>query len=95
MFKLIPIATEKSTALGTMKKHAFYAPKEMTKIQIKQAVHELYGVRVTTVRTLKSREKLRGALTKRPGVKRPERKKVIITLDTDKPLDFTKLKKEK
>lgn len=73
-----PVITERSTALMAQNKYTFEVEPSANKHQIKQAVEEIFGVKVLKVNTMRHRGKL-----KRMGRfvgRRPERKKAIVTL---------------
>lgn len=54
-----PIVTEKSMNGTTMKMYTFEVAKNANKIEIKKAVEELFGVKVSKVNTLNVRGRLR------------------------------------
>lgn len=56
---LAPVVTEKSTDLQKENVYVFKVPLNATKIDIKNAVEELFNVRVEKVRTLRVNPKLR------------------------------------
>ena len=73
-----PIITEKSMEGLQDKKYTFRVAKEANKIQIAQAVEELFGVKVSKVNTMNCRGR-----SKRVGMNRgktPDWKKAIDTL---------------
>ncbi|MGI6317493.1 MAG: 50S ribosomal protein L23 [Firmicutes bacterium] len=75
---LKPLVTEKSTAQMEEKKYSFVVDKKANKIQIKNAVEEIFDVKVRNVNTLSVKGKPR-----RMGVHRgyrPGWKKAIVTL---------------
>ena len=82
-----PIITEKSMAGIGMKKYTFEVSKTSTKIDIKRAVEELFGVKVASVNTMNCRGR-----AKRVGLSRgttPAWKKAIVTLTADsKTIEF-------
>ena len=82
-----PIITEKSMALTAEKKYTFEVPRDVNKIEIKKAVEEVFGVKVSKVSTMNVLGKF-----KRQGVhlgKRPDRKKAVVTLTEDsKTIEF-------
>jgi large subunit ribosomal protein L23 len=57
-----PVVSEKSYVLATADKYTFRVHADAHKTQIKQAIEELFGVKVLEVRTLsvKSKPKRRG-----------------------------------
>ena len=82
-----PIITEKSTQLSEHNQFAFRVAKDATKPEIRAAIENLFGVKVTGVNTLvvKGKTKMfRGRRGKRPDVK-----KAIVTLAEGESLDYT------
>ena len=81
-----PVISEKSYALLAANKYTFRVHENSNKTQVRQAVEEIFGVRVTGVSTawVKSKPKRRG-LTK--GQRR-RWKKAIVTLHPDNKIDF-------
>ena len=84
---LQPVLTEKGYDGIASKKYTFIVKRDANKTQIKAAVEKLFGVKVESVNTLKSKGKL-----KRMGRKEgytPDRKKAVVTLKEDsKPIEF-------
>lgn len=81
-----PIVSEKSNALMGEGKYTFVVHPRATKIQIRQAVEELFGVRVKAVNTANVRGKPR-----RMGVHRgytPRWKKAVVTLAPGEKIRF-------
>jgi Ribosomal protein L23 len=86
-----PVITEKMTAISEkLNRYAFIVDKRANKIQIKNAIHDLYGVKVTAVNTInykgkpKSRYTKSGVLNGRSGAF----KKAIVTLAEGETIDF-------
>ncbi len=86
-----PVITEKMTDLGEkLNRYGFIVHKKANKLQIKNAVEELYGVDVNTVNTMnysgkqKSRNTKSGAITGRTSAY----KKAIVTLADGETIDF-------
>ena len=78
---LAPVITENSMAGIADKKYTFKVATNATKVEIAQAVEELFGVKVAKVNTIKLPGKW-----KRMGVhvgKRPDIKKAVVTLTAD------------
>ena len=84
---LLPVVTEKSTHLiertnaqgVPQNAYTFKVASHATKIEIRQAVEAIFGVKVQNVRTLWRRSKLRR--NRRGGHTRtPEWKKAVVTL---------------
>ncbi len=82
-----PMLTEKGTHMKeTDNKVIFKVAKEANKIEIKQAIEEIFKVKVDRVATMNYKGK-----TKRMGRnegKRPDWKKAIVTLKKGEKLDF-------
>lgn len=82
-----PIITEKSMNASADKKYTFEVAGSANKIEIKQAVEEIFGVKVEKVNTMNVLGKF-----KRMGVhvgKRPDWKKAIVKLTADsKTIEF-------
>ena len=86
-----PVITEKMTAISEkLNKFAFIVDKNANKIQIKEAVEKLYGVKVVAVNTMnydgkrKSRYTKAGVITGRTAAF----KKAIVTLKEGDTIDF-------
>jgi len=86
-----PIVTEKMTELGEkLNRYGFVVDKRANKLQIKDAVEELYNVTVTEVNTMvyggktKSRYTKSGVITGRTN----SYKKAIVTLAEGENIDF-------
>ncbi len=86
-----PIITEKMTAQAEkMNRYGFMVERTATKIQIRQAVESLYGVKVSAVNTMRYGGKLKSRYTKTGYVqgKTTAYKKAIITLKDGEVIDF-------
>jgi len=86
-----PIITEKMTELGEkLNRYGFIVQKNANKLQIKQAVEELYGVKVEAVNTIinsgknKSRNTKSGVIVGRTATN----KKAIVTIANGEKIDF-------
>ena len=81
-----PIVSEKSYALLTANKYTFRVHPDAHKTQIRQAVEEVFGVRVRDVRTMsvKSKPKRRGYTSGRTR----EWKKAIVQLHSDDTIEL-------
>jgi large subunit ribosomal protein L23 len=76
-----PIVTERTSELMEENKYTFQVAKNANKIQIKNAVEEIFGVKVASVNTMNMQGK-----KKRMGVhvgRRADWKKAIVTLTPD------------
>ncbi len=79
---LRPWITEKATSLNERNQYVFEVAVEANKIQIRQAVEELFDVQVQNVTTMNVKGKLRRRRTRR-GITEgytKTRKKAIVTL---------------
>jgi large subunit ribosomal protein L23 len=86
-----PVVTEKMMHQGeTLNRYGFIVDKRANKIQIKEAVEELYGVTVESVNTMRYGGKNRSRYT-RTGIiqgKTNSYKKAIVTLAEGDSIDF-------
>lgn len=87
------IKTVRVTEKGTVQSEKFnhytvVADRRANKIQIRQAVEELFKVKVIDVRTLNVRGKLRRQRTLQAG-KAPDWKKAIVTLKKGEKISLT------
>ena len=86
-----PIITEKMTAQGEkLGKFGFVVDKGANKIQIAEAVAEMYGVTVENVSTMTVPPKARSRNTKKGVVsgRKSGYKKAIVTLSEGETIDF-------
>ena len=86
-----PVITEKMTAISEkLNRYAFIVDVRANKLQIKQAVQELYGVQVASVNTMRYDGKLKSRYTKAGMIegKRDAFKKAIVTLAKGETIDF-------
>jgi large subunit ribosomal protein L23 len=81
-----PVISEKSYALLAANKYTFRVHERSNKTQVRQAVEEIFGVRVTGVRTawVKPKPKRRGWST---GQRR-RWKKAVVTLHPDDSIEL-------
>ena len=81
-----PVISEKSYALLAANKYTFRVHERSNKTQVRQAVEEIFGVRVTGVRTqwVKPKPKRRGLSS---GTRR-RWKKAIVTLHLDDSIEL-------
>ena len=73
-----PIVTEKSTALMEQGKYTFRVPLAATKVQIRQAVEQIFKVKVQAVNTMRYEVKVK-RLGRTQG-RRSDWKKAVVTL---------------
>ena len=84
---IAPVITEKSMAGSDMKKYTFKVAKDATKIDIANAVAELFKVKVAKVNTINVRGHFRRY--GRFEGKTASWKKAVVTLTADsKPIEF-------
>ena len=83
-----PVITERSMAATSEKKYVFEVAPTAGKIEIKNAVEKIFGVKVAKVNTLnmQGKEKRTGRF---PASRRPSWKKAMVTLTADsKSIEF-------
>jgi len=81
-----PLVTERTTELGEEQNaYTFVVSKDANKIEIRHAVEHLFGVKVSTVRTLNYRGKWRRV--GRSLGRRPSYKKAIVKLAEGERID--------
>ena len=88
---LKPIITEKMTAISEkLNQYGFIVEKKANKIQIKDAVKEIYGVEVESVNTMNFSGKTKSRNTKAGFItgKTNSFKKAIVTLEEGETIDF-------
>ena len=86
-----PIVTEKFTNQGEeMNRFGFLVNKKANKVEIKQAVEEMYSVKVTSVNTMIYGGKRKSRFTKGGVItgKTAATKRAIITLAEGETIDF-------
>ena len=77
-----PIITERSMAAVSEKKYVFEVAKDAGKIEIKNAVEEIFGVKVAKVNTINVNGKAKRLGAGRPG-KTKSLKKAYVQLTED------------
>ncbi len=85
-----PVVTEKSTRLAQQNQYVFVVAPDANKIQVAEAVREVFKVKVLSVRTINSagKRKRRGA----HWVRRAAFKRAIITVAKGQQIDASALK---
>jgi len=81
-----PLITEKTTAMMEDNKYTFVVPLTANKVEIRQAVEQIFKVKVLAVYTVRVMGK-----TKRMGKtagKRPDYKKAIVKLAPGQTIEF-------
>lgn len=84
---LRPIVTEKSMVGIREKKYTFRVAKDATKIEIAQAVEQLFGVKVAKVNTLHVRGRSR-RVGKNSGYTSAWKKAIVTLLPASKGIEF-------
>jgi len=90
-----PVVTEKAERQKAQERHTYtlWADKSATKIDVKSALEHLYDVEVASVRVMRTKSKQRAFGAGQTMVKRPSRKKVLVTLRLkSKALDLSTFK---
>jgi len=86
-----PLITEKMTAQGDkLNRYGFVVEPRANKLEIKEAVEQMYGVKVENVNTINYRGKNKTRFTK-AGIlsgRTVHRKKAIVTLVEGDKIDF-------
>ena len=90
-----PLITEKSSDQQANKQYTFVVNKTATKIDIKHAIKEIYGVEVKEVKIMITPKKSRLIRRGRLWTKRPPRKKAIVTIKGNKTIDPNKINSAK
>ena len=83
-----PIVSEKSYALLDQGVYTFKVHPESNKIQIRQAIEAIFGVKVDRVNTLNRQGKRKRNRKKMTFGKRPDTKRAIVTLQGDDRIDL-------
>ncbi len=82
-----PLRTEKGTKLLSFNKYLFYVNKKANKIEIREAIEEIYKVKVERVNTITVRGKKKRV--RFVEGKTPDWKKAIVTLKQGEKIDIT------
>ena len=85
---LRPVVSEKTYALMDHNVYVFVVDPDATKIEVRLAVEQAFGVRVTKVNTLNRKGK--STRNRRTNIKghRPNTKRAIVTLHPDDSIDL-------
>jgi large subunit ribosomal protein L23 len=85
-----PLVTEKASAQNENGKYGFLVEKKANKIQIRQEVEKMYGVKVVDVNTMsyRGKHKYRYTKTRIVGGKKSDYKKAVITVAVGEVIDF-------
>ncbi len=85
---IAPVVSEKSYAEMEKGHYTFKVHPEANKIQIRQAIEEIFGVRVTRVNTLNRPGKRKRNRRTWTFGKRPDTKRAIVTLAEGQTIDI-------
>ncbi len=83
-----PVVSEKSYALMDRNTYVFVVDPRATKIDIRQAVEEVFGVRVDKVNTLNRKGKATRNRRNNTRGHRPDTKRAIVTLHAGDSIDL-------
>lgn len=82
-----PIVTENSMMLTSDKKYTFEVHRDANKTQVKHAIEEVFGVKVSKVNTLNVKGKKK-RLGKHEGYKRSWKKAIVTLTEESKTIEF-------
>ena len=83
-----PIITERSMAAVSEKKYVFEVAKDAGKIEIKNAVEEIFGVKVAKVNTINVNGKAKRLGAARPGKTKSWKKAYVQLTEDSKTIEF-------
>jgi large subunit ribosomal protein L23 len=82
-----PVVSEKSYALLDAGVYTFFVHPDANKIQIRDSIEEIFGVKVARVNTLNRMGKRKRNRRQMTFGKRPDTKRAIVTLKGDDRID--------
>lgn len=85
---LKPVVSEKSYRLMEDGVYVFVVAPDATRIDVRYAVEQTFGVRVTNVNTLNRKGKLRRNRRTNTVGKRPDTKRAVVTLASGDRIDL-------
>jgi large subunit ribosomal protein L23 len=85
---LRPVVSEKSYLLNDRNVYTFEVARDANKIQIRQAVEEIFGVKVAKVNTMNRQGKRKRNRVSRGWSKRTDRKRALVTLAPGDSIDI-------
>ena len=83
-----PVITERSMTAAQDKKYVFEVAPDANKIQVKQAIEEIFGVKVADVNTINMRGKRKRVGAGRPGMTKSWKKAYVRLTDDSKTIEF-------
>ena len=85
---LRPIITEQSMEHVDLKKYVFEVARDSNKIEIKNAIEEIFGVEVVKVTTLNMKGKIKRVGRYPDGSRKAWKKAVVKLSDSSKTIEF-------
>ncbi len=85
---LRPVVSEKSYGLMDDGAYVFVVAPDATKVEVRQAVEQVFGVRVTKVNTLNRKGKRRRNRKSNTFGTRPDTKRAVVTLAAGDRIDL-------
>ncbi|MBD3360340.1 50S ribosomal protein L23 [Candidatus Peregrinibacteria bacterium] len=89
------LMTEKASQQQAKGQYIFQVSKDATKIDVKNAIREIYGVEADKVRIMITPKKERLLARGRVWTKRPVIKKALVSIKDKKTIDPNKIKESK
>lgn len=85
-----PVITEKATKVGHLRQYVFEVDPSANKLQIRQAIKQMFDVEATSIRTVRTKGKVKTRMTRRgPQVGRTNlKKKAYVTLKEGQSIDI-------
>ena len=83
-----PVITERSMSAAQDKKYVFEVAPDAGKIQIKEAIEEIFGVKVASVNTMNVRGKRKRVGAGRQGMTKSWKKAYVRLKDDSKTIEF-------
>lgn len=85
-----PVLTEKATKIGYLRQYVFEVDPNANKLQITQAIKQMFDVDVASVRTVRTKGKVKARMTRRGYMvgKTNLKKKAYVTLKEGQTIDI-------
>lgn len=90
---LRPVLTEKSVSGETVGKYTFVVHQDATKVDVKNAILQLFGAKVADVNITKGQPKFKMGKGRNPIQKRQTSRKAVVTLKKGEKMNISKIKK--
>ena len=92
---LTPVISEKSLSrVESANEYTFQAPRQATKLGVRQAVEKLFAVKVLSVRTKVLPGKTKRAGKTRRQIKKADSKQVVVRLDKKDKIELFEIKEK-